>query len=60
VLSVDPAQRRISLSMVEAITQAREAEAAVERREQERVLAEHTRTGSLGTFADLLAEARKK
>jgi small subunit ribosomal protein S1 len=60
VLSVDPAQRRLSLSMIEQLTQARDAEAAEERRDQQRVMAEHTGSGSLGTFADLLAQARKK
>jgi small subunit ribosomal protein S1 len=60
VVGVDPAQRRISLSMVEQILESREVEAAAERREQDQVLAQHQKTGSLGTFADLIAEARKK
>ena len=60
VLSIDLEQRRISLSMIEQITQARDAEAAVERREQEIVMAEHSKGGSLGTLGDLLDEARKK
>ncbi|HXC52270.1 MAG TPA: S1 RNA-binding domain-containing protein [Candidatus Limnocylindrales bacterium] len=60
VLSVDLAQRRLSLSMVETINRARDAEAAEERKDNERVMAEHSGSGSLGTFADLLNEARKK
>ena len=60
VLSFDTAQRRLSLSMVEQVAQAREADAAAERREQEQVLAQHNKPGSLGTFADLLASAKQK
>jgi len=60
VLSVDLEQRRIGLSMIEQITQAREAEAVAERQDQERVMAEHSKAGSLGTLGDLIAEARKK
>lgn len=60
VLSFDPAQRRLSLSMIERIAEARDAEAAEERREQKEALAEHSKPGSLGTFADLLDAAKKK
>lgn len=60
VVGFDPAQRRLSLSMVEAANAARDAEAAEESREQKRVMDEQRKGSSLGTFADLLAEARKK
>ncbi len=60
VLSVDPAERRVSLSMVEQGRQAREAEEAADRREHQRVLGEQKRGRSLGTFGDLLAAAQRE
>lgn len=60
VLAIDAQERRVSLSMVEKARLERDAGEAVDRREQDRVLAEHQDTGSLGTFADLLEEARNK
>jgi len=60
VLAFDPAQRRLSLSMVEKESQAREAEAAEDRRDTERVMAAQDRPSSFGTFADLLTAAKKK
>jgi small subunit ribosomal protein S1 len=60
VVSVDPDQRRLSLSMVEEATRAREKEAADDRREHERVMSEQRGKGSLGTLGDLLDAARRK
>jgi ribosomal protein S1 len=60
VLAIDEAERRVSLSMVEQVRQERDAEAAEDRREQDRVLGEQKKSGSLGTFADLLDAARRK
>jgi len=59
VLAIDEAERRVSLSMVEQVRQERDAEAAEERRDQDRVLGEQ-KSGSLGTFGDLLDAARRK
>jgi small subunit ribosomal protein S1 len=60
VLAIDAAERRVSLSMVEQTRQARESEAAEERRDQEQFLSSQEKPRSLGTFADLLEQARKK
>jgi small subunit ribosomal protein S1 len=60
VVSVDPDQRRLSLSMVEEAVRAREKEAADDRREHERVMSEQHGKGSLGTLGDLLEAARRK
>jgi len=60
VLAVDPEGRRLSLSLVEQARAARGAEAAEEKREHDRVLAEQPKPGFLGTFADLLASAKKE
>jgi small subunit ribosomal protein S1 len=60
VLGIDPAERRVSLSMVEQTRQARETEAADERRDQEQFLTKQGNSPSMGTFADLLDQARKK
>jgi ribosomal protein S1 len=59
VLAVDTAQRRISLSMVEAERQAREAEQAGARNEEKVVLGHMNEQRSLGTFADLLAASKR-
>jgi small subunit ribosomal protein S1 len=60
VVGFDPAQRRLSLSMIEETNRAREAEAAEEKGEQQRVMAAQKSGSSLGTFADLLDAARRK
>ena len=60
VVSVDPLERRLGLSMVERVREARDAEAAEDRREHDRILADQKASGSFGSFADLLAQARKK
>ena len=60
VLGVDPAQRRVSLSLVERANRERDAAERTEREEEKRALAEINQPRSLGTFADLLAAARKK
>jgi small subunit ribosomal protein S1 len=60
VLAVDPAQRRISLSMLERAQQERETRERGERDEERRVMAKLNEPKSFGTFADLLAEAKKK
>jgi len=59
VLSVDVDARRLSLSMVERTREARETEAAVERQENESVMAAQRGAGSLGTFGDLLSKAKR-
>lgn len=60
VIGIDLAERRISLSMVAAAEQVRDGEVAADRRDQDRVMAEQKDGGTLGTFADLLDEARRK
>ncbi|MFN2376006.1 MAG: 30S ribosomal protein S1 [Candidatus Binatia bacterium] len=60
VLVIDAGQRRLSLSMVEKERGAREAEEAEDKREQDKVMAGQQKGASLGTFGDLLAEARRK
>jgi len=60
VLAIDAAERRVSLSMVEQGRQERDAEAAEDKRDQDRVLGEQGKSGSLGTFGDLLDAARRK
>jgi len=60
VLAVDPAQRRVSLSLVERANRERDAAERADRAEEKRVLAEVNQPRSLGTFADLLAAAKKK
>jgi small subunit ribosomal protein S1 len=60
VLGVDTGQRRISLSLVERAKTERDNAEREEREEEKRALAEINQPRSLGTFADLLAEARNK
>lgn len=60
VLAVDPEARRISLSMIEQAREARDAALAAERVEEQTKVAETNQLGTLGTFADLLAESKKK
>jgi small subunit ribosomal protein S1 len=60
VLSVDPAQRRIGLSLIEQAKQRRDAQERSERDEEQRAMAELNKPKSFGTFADLLEKAKKK
>ncbi len=60
VLAVDPAQRRISLSLVEQAKGQRDAAQQRERNETESLVAETNAPRSLGTFADLLARSSAK
>lgn len=57
VVELDPAKRRIGLSMVERARQAQDAAEAEERRDTEAHLAKGEARGGLGTFADLLSGA---
>jgi small subunit ribosomal protein S1 len=59
VVEIDPAKRRIGLSMVERARQAKDAAEVEERRDTERHLARSDEKASLGTFADLLARPAK-
>jgi small subunit ribosomal protein S1 len=59
VVEVDPAKRRIGLSMVERARAAKEASESEERRDTERVLSQAGETPSLGTLGDLLARPAK-
>jgi small subunit ribosomal protein S1 len=58
VVDVDPAKRRIGLSMVEGARQAKEAAEADERRDTEAFLAKPAQTTGLGTLGDLLKRTR--
>jgi ribosomal protein S1 len=60
VVEVDPAKRRIGLSMVESAKQAQAAAEQEERRDTEAHLATEGGGRSLGTFADLLARSKSK
>jgi small subunit ribosomal protein S1 len=60
VLAVDAGARRISLSMVEHAREARDAALATERAEEQARAEEMNERRTLGTFADLLAESKKK
>jgi small subunit ribosomal protein S1 len=60
VLAVDLGARRINLSMVERAREARDAALATERAEEQAKAAEVNQRRTLGTFADLLAESKKK
>jgi small subunit ribosomal protein S1 len=59
VVELDPAKRRIGLSMVERAKQAKESAEVEERRDTDSVLAESNRDRSLGTLGDLLSKSRK-
>ena len=59
VVEVDPAKRRIGLSMVERARQAKDAADAEEQRHTEQVLAQSSATPSLGTLGDLLSRSSK-
>ena len=58
VVEVDPAKRRIGLSMVEQARQAQDAAEAEERRDTEAFLAKPEPTTGLGTLGDLLKRTR--
>jgi small subunit ribosomal protein S1 len=58
VVDVDPAKRRIGLSMVEGARQAKETAEADERRDTEAFLAKPQQTTGLGTLGDLLKRTR--
>ena len=60
VLAVDPAQRRLSLSMIERAKTEREATERAEREDEKRTMAQLNQQRSLGTLGDLLDAARKK
>jgi small subunit ribosomal protein S1 len=59
VLTVDDAQRRIGLSMVEQAQRQRDAQEATARTEEQTVLGEMNARRSLGTFADLLQASKR-
>jgi len=60
VVEVDPAKRRIGLSLVEGERRARDTAEIEERRETEAHLAKPDEKRSLGTFADLLSDSGKR
>lgn len=60
VLSVDPAQRRVSLSLVEQARQARDAAMATDRQDQQAVIEQTNQRKSFGSFADILAASETK
>jgi len=60
ILEVDPAKRRIGLSMVERAKQAKDAAALEERRDTEAHLSKPDEQESMGTLGDLLSRARPK
>ena len=60
VLAVDEAQRRISLSMIEQAKRARDAQEDQAGGETAATLGEMNERRSLGTFADLLANSKRK
>lgn len=60
VLAVDPAQRRISLSMVEQARRTRDADEHAERAAAHDTLQQVNTPRSLGTLADLLAASKKR
>lgn len=60
VLAVDPAQRRISLSLIEHAKSQRDAAQQRDHDEAQSLVAETNERRSLGTFADLLARSTAK
>jgi ribosomal protein S1 len=60
VIGIDPAQRRVSLSMVEAARRQQEAQTAAERAEESATLSRTNERKSLGTLADLLAASKRE
>ncbi|HJQ84609.1 MAG TPA: S1 RNA-binding domain-containing protein [Candidatus Binatia bacterium] len=59
VVELDPAKRRIGLSMIERAREAKDAAEVEERRDTERVLERSREQASLGTLGDLLARSSK-
>ncbi len=59
VQAVDPAQRRIGLSMVEAARRERDNQEFSARRETESTIGQMNEKRSLGTFADLIAATKR-
>jgi small subunit ribosomal protein S1 len=59
VMEIDPAKRRIGLSMVERARQTKEAADADEQRHTEEVMAQSSAASSLGTLAELLSRSAK-
>ena len=60
VVAIDPAQRRISLSMVERARRERDAEDTRARSDEESALGRLNEQRSFGTLADLLAGSKRK
>lgn len=60
VLAVDPAQRRLSLSMVEKARATRDSAEAIDRADEKSRIDEQNTPRSLGTFGDLLAASKDK
>ncbi|MCC6763659.1 MAG: S1 RNA-binding domain-containing protein [Deltaproteobacteria bacterium] len=60
VLSVEPEQRRMSLSMVEGVRRAQEAAEHAERQEETAALAKVNQSRGLGTFGELLKRSLDK
>jgi ribosomal protein S1 len=58
VVEIDPAKRRIGLSMVESARAAKEASEAEQRRDTEAHLAKPGERTGLGTLGDLLAGSK--
>jgi small subunit ribosomal protein S1 len=59
IVSVDEAQRRIGLSMVERARAERDAQEETARREEKEALGRMNEQRSLGTFADLLSASKR-
>jgi small subunit ribosomal protein S1 len=60
VVELDPAKRRIGLSMVESAKQAKETAEAEERRDTEAHLAQSGEPTAFGTLGDLIGGAKKR
>jgi small subunit ribosomal protein S1 len=60
IVAIDGEQRRISLSMVEEIKRARDAEDTAARGAEQTALDQLNQNRSLGTLADLLAASKRK
>jgi small subunit ribosomal protein S1 len=60
VISIEPEQRRIALSMVEGARREQEASAQAERQEEAAAMAKANTLRGLGTFGDLLKQSLDK
>lgn len=60
IVSIDPAQRRISLSMVEQARRDRDRGETTARQEEAAAVAQMNESRSLGTLAELLAATKKR